>query len=169
MYTLIYSSTRAEVWRWYWKAWAAPHGLWRFHALIVLAFPLVLWITGSATGDEPRVVLRGVVIWAVAAVTFMVAWPQIRFKPQPRTLRVDARGWSTVIGTRSGARTWHEVAAIDERPDAVVLVSANGNALIVPNRAFTDASERAAFLSDVRAWHRQAVRADGDSPAAGSR
>ena len=159
MYTLTYSSTRAEVWRWYWKAWAAPQGLWRFHALIVLAFPLVLWITGAATGDDPRVVLRAVVIWAVSAVTFMIAWPQIRFKPQARILRVDARGWSTVIGTRSGARAWSEVAAIAERQDAVILVSTNGNALIVPNRAFTDSGQRAAFLSDVRAWHREACDA----------
>src|SRR5690242_7710157 len=31
--TVEYQSKRGEVWRRYWRSWARPDGLWRFHAL----------------------------------------------------------------------------------------------------------------------------------------
>jgi len=44
MYTLEYSSTRSEVWRWYWRAWAGPRGLWRLHVVILVTLALGVWL-----------------------------------------------------------------------------------------------------------------------------
>jgi len=33
-HTVEYALSRAEVWRTYWRAWAQPAGLWRFHVAI---------------------------------------------------------------------------------------------------------------------------------------
>jgi hypothetical protein len=39
MYTIKYSSSRQEVWRWYWRAWAKPNGLWLYHLIIGVSCP----------------------------------------------------------------------------------------------------------------------------------
>jgi hypothetical protein len=36
MRTVSYASTRGEIWRRYWRAWARPAGLWRVHAVLAL-------------------------------------------------------------------------------------------------------------------------------------
>jgi hypothetical protein len=33
-FTVNYASRRSEVWRWYWRAWAKPAGLWRIQFLL---------------------------------------------------------------------------------------------------------------------------------------
>lgn len=85
--------------------------------------------------------------WSAAAILFMVLYPQLRFKPQKRILTLDAGGVSTVIGRRSRTRTWAEISSIAEDGDLIILRTANGNAFIIPPRAFQAAAERDEFLA----------------------
>jgi len=153
MHQVSYTSTRGEVWRWYWRAWARPLGLWRVHALISLAIAAV-WATRHTdqSFDFARFVGAFILTFAACLLLFPL-WPQLRFKPQRRTLTIDATGWTTQIGNLHGARSWGAVRSVEDSPDAIALVSSNGNTLIVPNRAFSDKSAREVFLNDARRWH----------------
>jgi hypothetical protein len=85
--------------------------------------------------------------WSLAAISFLVLYPQLLFKPQERTLTLDERGVSTAIGRHSGSRSWAEISSIHEDGDYIVLRSKKGNAFIVPPRAFPTAEERTKFLA----------------------
>jgi hypothetical protein len=88
-----------------------------------------------------------------ACLLLFPLWPQLLFKPQKRILSIGATGWTTQIGNLHGSRAWGAVRSVEDRPDAITLVGYNGNALIVPNRAFADESAREGFLNDARRWH----------------
>lgn len=152
-YTLRYSSTRREVWQWYWRRWRER--LWVVHAVVAAGAGY-----GLSSSHPADTRLAAWAIYAIAAFPVVVAIfaiiPQARFKPAVRTLIVGPEGWSTSIGPKSGARRWAEVSAIREDADAIVIQGTNGNALIVPQRAFRSESERNAFLHDARQWHNTA-------------
>ena|SRR5438552_15021511 len=153
MHQVSYTSTRGEVWRWYWRAWARPLGLWRFHALIALAIAAA-WATRRT--DEPFDFAHFVGAFGLTfagCLLLLPLWPQLRFKPQRRVLTIDSTGWTSQVGNLHGSRPWGAVRAVEDRPDAITIVSSNGNALIVPNRAFSDDSAREVFLNDARRWH----------------
>jgi len=148
MHQVSYRSRRSEVWRWYWRAWARPLGLWRFHVAFSLLF-------AAAWTLRDRSVAGFVAAFVVALpifILFLSLWPQIRFKSETRILTIDPTGWSTRIGNLQGSRTWDKVRSIDDSPEAITLVSSNGNALIVPNRAFPSPAAREEFLHDARRW-----------------
>ena len=150
MHQVSYTSTRGEVWRWYWRAWARPLGLWRFHALISLAVPAA-WATRH-TGesfDFARFAGAFALTFAACLLLFPL-WPQLRFKPQRRILTIDSMGWTTQVGNLHGSRSWAAVRSVEDRPDAITLVSSNGHALIVPNRAFSGKRPVSAVLTATR-------------------
>ncbi len=78
---------------------------------------------------------------------------QVLFKNEERVLSVGPSGWSTRIGRKSGARSWAEVATVQEAQDAIVIVGTNGNGLIIPSRAFPDAASKQQFFKDAQGWH----------------
>jgi len=78
---------------------------------------------------------------------------QLLFKNDERVLTVGPSGWSTRIGSQSGARSWAEVAAVHDAKDAVVIVGTNGNGLIIPSRAFSNAAAKRQFFKDAHGWH----------------
>lgn len=91
---------------------------------------------------------------ALLAITvLLVLLPQILFKCAERTLTVGPEGWSTQIGKLSGSRRWADVVSIQDGMNLIIITGKNGNALIVPNRAFPDLASRRQFLADVRYWH----------------
>lgn len=153
-YTLRYSSSRAEVWRAYWRAWSKPAGLWRIHLAIG---------TGIAVGlihfqDDPAhiqwmSVLAHTVLGTAACMVLFPLWPLIRFKSSERTLHVDPIGWRTTIGNKSGSRAWKDIQDVSERGGVVAITGKNGNALLIPARAFTTRAARDQFVVDVRRWH----------------
>jgi len=152
-HTLRYSSSRREVWHWYWRTWRAR--LWRIHAAIAVAVGVIMAGKSGATGNlGPIAVTIAATFAGVVAVS--VAIPQILFKSSERTLRVHASGWSTQIGPKSGQGSWPEIAPVQEVEGAVILANKGGNALIVPARAFSCDAERNQFLSDVRKWQANA-------------
>lgn len=152
-HTIRYSSSRGEVWRWYWRQWRAT--LWRLHVLIAVTVGIVLTGNVTVAGVLPSMAVT-IAIAFVGVVAESSAIPQLLFKSSERTLHVDATGWSTKIGNRSKQRTWSEIAPVQESEGAIVLANKSGNALIIPARAFSSDSERRQFLSDVRDWQAHA-------------
>jgi hypothetical protein len=80
-------------------------------------------------------------------------WPQIRFKPSVRTLKIDEKGFETVIGGRSGSRRWKDVRSVEESGGAIVITGINNNAFIVPSRAFASEPKRQEFCEAARRFH----------------
>lgn len=149
-YTLKYAATRGEIWRWYWRAWARPTGLWRHHvACGVVAALAAALINGYSW--------RGSAVLGVAVILCCIAllplWPQIRFKPQIRTLEVDESGFRTSIGRLNGSRRWSEIRSVHDEDGTVVITTHNGSAMLIPRRAFDEGIDRQRFVADVVAWY----------------
>jgi len=149
-YQLRYSSSRPEVWRFYWRAWRKS--LWLVHVFAALGIGLV--VSGMTNGSlRTGSWLTCALVAFPLVVAGFAAFPQIMFKPQERTLEVSLEGWSSKIGRLTGSRSWSEVASIDEEAEVVMIRGTNGNALVVPSRAFESPEHRRQFVSDVRMWH----------------
>jgi hypothetical protein len=151
-HTVEYASLRSEIWKAYWRAWARPKGLWLYH--VAFGF-LVAFLLQSAVYRQLRVD-RFLVAWALAIVACVVVlplWPQVRFKSARRSLTIDETGFMTSIGKLSGSRSWKEVARIEDAGGDILMFGTNGNAMVVPKRAFENNEARSRFLRDARAWH----------------
>jgi len=153
-YTLEYAATRAEIWRWYWRAWARPAGLWRHHVAygVVAAFAAALvngldWLSAAVLGF-------GAIL---CCIVLLPLWPQFRFKPQVRTLELDESGYRTTIGRLNGTRRWFEIQSVHDDDNTLVLTTRNGSAMIIPRRAFGEGIDRQRFVADIEAWHRRAA------------
>jgi hypothetical protein len=169
-----YGSRRREIWEWYWRAWRQL--LWRTHVAVVLvAIGAVVYAKG-AYPPSPAAVLLGLAV-GCGLMLFMIAYPQLMFRPQTRVLEIDADGISTTRGNRSARFPWSRVLSVSEedgyliiqfaRPQSphplygrltnqiagLLLGGANrvGNAFVVPPRAFASIEERRRFLSFAQA------------------
>lgn len=153
-YVLRYSSTRSEVWRAYWRLWRSR--LWRIHVAAALVFAFLMsWLMPELA--DPAGWAASSSIGFGVVVLFSATYPQMVFKKSERTLTVTAEGWSTQIGSKSGARKWNEVTAVREQSGAIFIGSKSG-ALIIPRRAFASDAERNRFLSDVKDWQQSKNR-----------
>jgi hypothetical protein len=151
-HTLRYRSSRVEIWRIYWRAWRKK--FWVIH-VVVAAY--LGWLCSNNTRVS---IALWFAAWLPVVVICLAAFPQIMFKPQERTLHLTPEGWSTTIGRKSGSKPWKEIRGMADTPEGLVIVGANGNAMVVPQRAFSDESHRAAVVADVRSWF-AASRASG--------
>ena len=154
MHTIEYTSSRSEVWRWYWRAWAKPSGFWLLHLCLGVLFAAGVALTAREPFSFTRSTLLALTAMAVC-VALLPLWPQIRFKPSHRSLTIEPAGLRTTIGKLSGSRSWSEIGAIVETGDEIVISGKNGNAFIIPRRAFKDEGHRQEFLRDAQTWHRQ--------------
>lgn len=147
-FELEYSSRRSEVMKLYWRSWR--RGLWKIQARIFAGVAagllLVLRLSGVSTGYAIAAALLGGLI----SIAWLPLFPLWKFKPQRRTLTVDAEGLKSTIGDQSGERRWSDFAGVAEVDGAIMLVGTNGNAFIVPPRAFPSDAMRLDFLAFVR-------------------
>jgi hypothetical protein len=157
MYTVNYASRRSEIWRWYWRAWKRPAGLWRFHVMFGLVFAFFLTVLLEPGAFRLGYFLTVAVIGTLACVVFLPLWPQLRFKPAIRTLTINAEGLVTAVGSASGSLSWNDIRSIEESDGAIVITGNNKNAFVVPERAFENTSDQKQFLEAARQWHRAAV------------
>jgi hypothetical protein len=156
-YSLHYASTRAEIWRWYWREWTRLRGLWRFHVLIGLAGGFVSADRGKLSQfSRERFAIAGLVTLG-ASIALLSLWPQLRFKPQTRLLTLNAAGFTTTIGTQSGHRRWQDIRRVEDHDGTVLLVGKNGNAMIIPLRAFASDADRQRCLASIQQWHEAAT------------
>ncbi len=124
-----------------------------FHVLIGALVAAAVIVRPDAAPFEIRQFVAIAAVVTTGCVVLLPLWPQLQYKPSLRTLTIDPDGWSTTIGARSGSIAWSEVRSIEEAGDAVVIIGANRNSLIVPFRAFTSDAHRMEFLNAARAWH----------------
>jgi YcxB-like protein len=129
-----YQLRRSEIWTLYWWMWR--RGLWRSHliafATVGIAASLLIYRAAPPNALGWTIVL--------AAASFLpalwIVYPQLRFKPQQRTLVIDASGIRTKIGGRSGSVEWRQIGVVAQVRGAVILQRRRGNAFVVPARAF---------------------------------
>ena len=155
--TLQYRTTRQAINAFYWRAWRRR--LWMFHAIILTAgIGLTVW-----SWHEHKADLFSPLIFTLCAIVLMILYPQLNFKPQLRTLIIDADGIQTTIGKKSGVRSWAEIASIEEVKSAIVVTTRAMNAFIIPDSAFDSTDGRADTLMLMRRWH---AEASGNLPIA---
>jgi hypothetical protein len=157
MHTVIYTSKRSELWRWYWRAWAQPAGLWRFHVLFALTVAIVSTSLHEHSGFDLGYFLVAFVVGLLGALTLLPLWPQIRFKSATRSLTIDPNGLSTSIGEIAASRSWKDVRSVETRNGGVVITGVNRNAFIIPARAFANDGERVVFYEAALRWHAGAI------------
>jgi hypothetical protein len=157
MYTVNYASRRSEIWRWYWRAWKRPAGLWRNHVIFGLAFALLFTVVLRPGPFSLSYFLTAALVGTGTCLILLPLWPQLRFKSALRTLTISAEGVVTAVGSISGSRPWKDIRSIEESNGTIVITSINMNALIVPERAFSNINERKQFYEAARQWHSAAV------------
>ena len=84
------------------------------------------------------------------AVISMALYPQLMFKSQKRTLEIKRDGISTTVGRRSGKSSWRDIQAVSQKGTGIVILGRNGNAFVVPLRAFSSHADRDRFFSYAR-------------------
>ncbi|MBB6184864.1 YcxB family protein [Oleiagrimonas soli] len=132
------------------------------HALAAVF--LSFMIASDAQGAVSLHAFLNVFAWMLPVVIAIFALvPQALYKPQVRTLDVDAQGWSTRIGRKEGSRPWSQIASVQAWEDNVIIAGRNGNAMIVPARAFDSAAMRKCFLDDATRWHRGTTTPSGSA------
>jgi len=153
--TVRYRSSRKEVSEWYWKKWRER--FWLYHVIF-----FVLIVTVSVGRWPPRSstdVVRGLTLGLLAVIGAM-AYPQIMFKPQDRTLTASEHGIDTEIGKIRRHIEWNEIGRVEDESDVILIIrKRSGNAFIVPGRAFQSPQDRETFYKAIRDWH---AKTEGD-------
>ncbi len=149
--TINYTSSRSEVWHWYKKMW--QRRLWKYHVAIICALFLSSLISGAVRSVDDIPFLIVPLLIGLAAIGFMVLYPQLMFKPKERIMTLDRQGIRTMIGKESGEVDWREINSIESDNNCIFITRKNGNAFIVPGRAFASASDRSHFINSIREWH----------------
>ena len=145
-----YASSRREIWRWYWRSWRKT--LWKTHLLFFLVVTFAAAFFIAPVRIEPNnslsfASLLPAVICGLLSVSWLPFFPLLMFKPETRTLEIASDGISTTIGKRLGRRAWSEIRSVSTQGDEIVILVKNGNAFIVPARAFPSPDEQQQFLS----------------------
>ena len=165
-FTLKYVADRRELSNWYRRSFFSPRGLWGYWAITIAAIVAVtLAVEAMAHRFAPSIfVIAGAAV--LLLLSFFVLFPQATYKRLERTLIVSDRGIETTIGGVLASRSWRDVAAITDYGETIAVVIAggarfgpvwirtlNGNAFVIPNRAFEDPASRSRFLEQIMAWH----------------
>ncbi len=152
--TIEYSSSRGDVAGWYWYSLTHNPKHLRNWLLGLVATGLVAFAwerqAGTGIGKAAGMALLAAVFLAI----FLALYPQVRFKPQKRTLSISQAGISTTINARSRTYTWSDVASVIAPRDQVFIAMTNGNAFVVPSRAFASAAQRDEFIRQCLTWHK---------------
>lgn len=154
MLTVEYDLTRRDVWAWRWRAMRRPLGRWIVYLMVAVAifeFTLLCLTCGRGLGLGD-VVLSLVV--AAVALGLCLYVPVARFKPQARTLRIDAAGIQIVSNGRRRFKSWGQVIAVLDAAGQIYVVCSHMNAIIIPRGAFWSPSRRRDFLAQLRRFHR---------------
>jgi hypothetical protein len=144
-FKIEYASRRREVWGWYWRAWRRR--LWKIHTIAFLAVAATVGLEAKESGGAPAACISLALALGFLSVAWMPIHPLLMFKSQTRTLEMNQDGISTVIGKLSVQRSWNDIQSVSEQDTSIIIVGRNGNAFIVPRRAFVSEEERRLFLS----------------------
>lgn len=151
--TISYSLTRLEIVRTY--LYAIPRSPRILTVvLIVSAWPGLEWlyIKGAFSHGLRIVDAIAASFWMLGAFFLLLLWIFIRAKTKVRTLSISERGIYTEIGRIKAEYPWTRVKEIKDIVSYILVVNRSGNAFFIPNRAFTDGDQRAAFLQAMNQW-----------------
>lgn len=146
--TIQYSSRRHEVWAHYWRLWRQK--LWRLHVGLFIVVALGLAVGLSGWHLSPVAIAVIAIPGGLLPCLILALYPLAMFKPQVRTLTIDRAGLTTSIGKLYGEVPWRNVEAIVDQLELIIIRRTNGNAFVIPARAFASPAERTAFLSAAR-------------------
>ena len=118
-------------------------------ALIICAWPGLVHIATSAifshslgAGDILYALLSGICIFLL-----LLAWVFLRAKTGERRMSLSDQGIQTEIGTRKATCAWGKVKQVRDLGSYILIVTRTGNAFFIPERAFPNSSEKAAFVT----------------------
>ena len=154
--TISYTSLRSEIWAHYWRLWRQK--LWRIHAALFTLITLGLLVGLSGWHLSPATLAGVAVVGGLLPCAAFALYPLAKFKPQMRVLTIGRAGLTTSIGKLSGEVPWHDLEAITDQQGLIFIRRTNGNAFVVPDRAFASPADRAEFLSTVHDGWTAAVR-----------
>ncbi len=154
-----YSSRRREVMAWYWRTWLNSPRLVRQRLIIFVSVAGLSFLarrTGTAVATSPSVVADAVRALGsgCGALMLLAVFPLIMFKPQKRVLTTSPSGVDTTIGKMSGQLPWTNVASVRQDGDKIVISNVNGNAFVIPPRAFGHEASRQEFFAEALAWYK---------------
>jgi hypothetical protein len=132
--TIEYASRRGEIWIWYWKAWRQR--LWKSHLRLFAIVTVLAYLFLSYPAPPSRATLALPMAIGAVPVFLLILYPQLRFKPQPRTVTIGTSGITTAVGQKSGRISWRNIRSVTEDRGYVVVQGSSGNAFIIPPRAF---------------------------------
>ena len=94
-----------------------------------------------------------VVVYFAGVTALSAVVPQALFKSSERVLTLNSQGWATTIGRKAGSCPWSDVSEVrDDHHAGLVIQGKNGNALLVPARAFSGEAERNRIMAAVVTW-----------------
>jgi hypothetical protein len=146
--TIEYASRRGEIWIWYWKAWRQR--LWKSHLRIFAIVAGLAYLFLSYPAPPSLATLAVPVAIGALPVILLILYPQLRFKPQTRTVTIGTSGITTVVGRKSGRISWKNIRSVTEDRDYVVVQGSSGNAFIIPPRAFETVEARAELVATMK-------------------
>jgi hypothetical protein len=152
--TIYYASSRAEIWRFYWRAWKG--GLWlkNLKLSVMIAFFTIVFSAAKHSLADLNI---GFLLLAMMTPQFFnLIFPQLMFKRQTRTLTIDENGWQSTIGKKTGAVAWTDVQGVEKFGDTILISGITGNALVVPQRAFQSIDKQDEFLAFAVRSHAEA-------------
>jgi hypothetical protein len=151
--TVRYALTRAELWAWYKVTWLRR--LWVYH-LAVVVLVLACFSLLRVGGSNVSGLLLGMA-YSALLIALMVAWPQLRYRSDERTLTFDADGLSYVRGRQSGRMPWTKIGSVADAHGGIVVTGRSQSAFIVPDRAFGDEAEKARAFRTISDLYRLAL------------
>ena len=135
-----------------------PLGPWIVYTMVAVAvFEFTLLCLTCGRGLDVGDVILSLVA-AICALALSLWVPVARFKPQARTLRIDAAGIQIVSEGRRRFKSWGQVVAVLDAAGQIYIVCSRMNAIIVPRGAFWSPSRRQAFIAQLRRFHRAHYR-----------
>ncbi len=137
-----------EIWTWYWRAWRQR--LWKSHLRIFAVFVILAYLILSYPATPSLATLAVPLVIAVIPIALLTLYPQVRFKPQTRTITIGTSGVTTVVGRKSGRISWKNIRSVTEERGYVVVEGSSGNAFIIPPRAFDTPETQATFVATAK-------------------
>ena len=151
--TIEYALTRSEIFQSCWRSIATSPKFRNTILLYSVAIGLISPLFRALFSEPLRARdLVGAALWGMGFFLFIPFWTSIRGKTAKRTLTVSPDGISTEIDRIKAQIPWSKIRMVTETPQFILIARSNGNAFLVPNRAFSEPDQKVEFLNAVRQW-----------------
>jgi hypothetical protein len=151
--TIEYALTRSEIFRSFLRSMADSPKFRRTILLYSVGFGVINLLLRTIPARSITLMdVTSAAAWAVGLLVFIPLWVFIRGKTTKRTLTISREGISTEIGRHNSQIPWNKISIVTETPRFVLIARANGNALFIPDRAFSGVEHRQHFVAEIKGW-----------------